>query len=68
MGRVSRDNWNVNDAWIGNLVRHWREDPGASYQTWFLWEERIKKAWSAPLNTWRCSAMEATTVSSDEPR
>jgi type II restriction enzyme len=24
---------NVNDAWIGNLVRHWREDPGASYQT-----------------------------------
>ncbi|KMO31182.1 type II restriction enzyme [Methylobacterium variabile] len=33
---------NVNDAWIGNLVRHWREDPGASYQTWFLWEERIK--------------------------
>ncbi|GJE04437.1 type II restriction endonuclease [Methylobacterium isbiliense] len=33
---------NVNDAWIGNLVRHWREDPGASYRTWFLWEERIK--------------------------
>jgi type II restriction enzyme len=30
---------NVNDAWIGNLVRHWREDPGASYQTWFLWED-----------------------------
>ena len=33
---------NVNDAWIGNLIRHWREDPGASYRTWFLWEERIK--------------------------
>ncbi|MGY2049088.1 type II restriction endonuclease [Methylobacterium sp. JK268] len=33
---------NVNDAWIGNLVRHWREDPGASYRTWFLWDERIK--------------------------
>ena len=30
------------DAWIGNLIRHWREDPGASYRTWFLWEERIK--------------------------
>ncbi len=30
------------EAWIGNLIRHWREDPGASYRTWFLWEERIK--------------------------
>ena len=30
------------EPWIGNLIRHWREDPGASYRTWFLWEERIK--------------------------
>ena len=28
--------------WIGNLVRHWRNDPGGAYQTWFVWEERIK--------------------------
>jgi len=32
----------LDEAWIGNLIRHWREDPGASYRTWFLWEERIK--------------------------
>ena len=32
----------MDDAWIGNLIRHWREDPGASYRTWFLWEERSK--------------------------
>lgn len=32
----------LDGAWIGNLVRHWRDDPGASYRTWFLWEERIK--------------------------
>lgn len=24
------------------LVERWREDPGGTYQTWFLWEERIK--------------------------
>ncbi len=31
-----------NGDWIGALVKHWREDPGATYRTWFLWEERIK--------------------------
>lgn len=24
------------------LIQRWRDDPGATYQTWFLWEERIK--------------------------
>ncbi|WP_019009390.1 hypothetical protein [Deinococcus aquatilis] len=24
------------------LLRRWRSDPGATYQTWFLWEERLK--------------------------
>ena len=33
---------NVEEAWVGNLMRHWRDDPSASYRTWFLWEERIK--------------------------
>ncbi|BAU91397.1 type II site-specific deoxyribonuclease [Methylorubrum populi] len=33
---------NVDDAWVGKLIRHWREDAGASYRTWFLWDERIK--------------------------
>lgn len=31
----------MND-WVGNLIRHWRDDPGGSYRTWFTWEERIK--------------------------
>jgi len=26
-----------------------------------------RKAWSAPLKIWRCSAMELTTISSDDP-
>lgn len=30
------------DNWIGELIRHWRVDPGGTYRTWFLWEERIK--------------------------
>lgn len=29
-------------VWTGDLIRHWREDPGGTYRTWFLWEERIK--------------------------
>ena len=24
------------------LITRWRQDPGATYRTWFLWEERIK--------------------------
>lgn len=24
------------------LITRWREDPGATYRSWFLWEERIK--------------------------
>lgn len=24
------------------LIHRWRDDPGATYQTWFLWEERLK--------------------------
>ncbi|HEX9631273.1 MAG TPA: hypothetical protein VGA02_02320 [Gemmatimonadales bacterium] len=24
------------------LVARWREEPGGTYQTWFLWEERLK--------------------------
>ena len=24
------------------LISRWRQDPGGTYQTWFLWEERLK--------------------------
>ena len=24
------------------MIRRWREDPGGTYQTWFLWDERLK--------------------------
>ena len=24
------------------LIRRWRDDPGATYQSWFLWDERLK--------------------------
>lgn len=27
---------------IETLIRRWRDDPGATYQSWFLWEERLK--------------------------
>ena len=26
----------------GQLIERWRSDPSATYQTWFLWEERLK--------------------------
>ena len=27
---------------LGSLIARWREDPNATYQTWFLWPERLK--------------------------
>lgn len=27
---------------IGELIDRWREDPSATYRSWFLWEERLK--------------------------
>lgn len=32
----------VSDSAIRTLIDRWREDPGSTYQTWFLWEERLK--------------------------
>lgn len=29
-------------ALIRKLIERWRDDPGATYQSWFLWDERIK--------------------------
>ena len=29
-------------ALVRKLIESWREDPGATYQSWFLWDERIK--------------------------
>lgn len=27
---------------IQTLIERWRDDPGSTYRTWFLWEERLK--------------------------
>ena len=27
---------------LRTLITRWREDPGGTYRTWFLWEERLK--------------------------
>src|SRR3990172_6335911 len=27
---------------LGALIARWRDDPRSTYQTWFLWEERLK--------------------------
>ncbi|HSQ29646.1 MAG TPA: type II restriction endonuclease [Gemmatimonadaceae bacterium] len=27
---------------VGLLISRWRQDPGATYQTWFLWDQRLK--------------------------
>ncbi len=31
-----------NEQEVDALLRRWRDDAGGTYQTWFLWEERIK--------------------------
>lgn len=27
---------------LQNLITRWRDDPGATYRSWFLWEDRLK--------------------------
>lgn len=27
---------------LGPLIERWRDDPGGTYRTWFLWDERLK--------------------------
>src|SRR3546814_7504323 len=27
---------------VRELIERWRGDPGSTYQSWFLWEERLK--------------------------
>lgn len=33
---------NTNTVLINVLLNRWRADPSGTYQTWFLWEERLK--------------------------
>ena len=30
------------DKLVRRLIARWRDDPGSTYSTWFLWEERLK--------------------------
>ena len=30
------------DGLVRRLIGRWREDPGATYRSWFLWDERLK--------------------------
>src|SRR5512146_2392502 len=30
------------EATLRQLISRWRDDPGATYRSWFLWEERLK--------------------------
>lgn len=32
----------MNEASLRRLIERWRDDPGGTYQSWFLWEERLK--------------------------
>ena len=36
------DTCSKNDINVRHLIHRWRDDPGATYRSWFLWEERIK--------------------------
>ena len=32
----------MSDALTEELIERWRSDPAATYQGWFLWDERLK--------------------------
>lgn len=34
---------------VTTLIQRWRDDPGGTYQSWFLWEERLKNFRSVRL-------------------
>ena len=36
------DSSTARDAHVRHLIDRWRDDPGATYRSWFLWDERIK--------------------------
>ena len=49
MTGVGRSRRQMREVWGASLsdlmqplIERWRSDPGGTYQTWFLWEERIK--------------------------
>ena len=45
MGRATlsgRGGSHLSTAPVRQLIERWRSDPGATYRTWFLWEERLK--------------------------
>lgn len=39
---ISRPASDANGRTLRTLILRWREDPGATYRSWFLWEERVK--------------------------
>lgn len=38
--RQTRKSQTMND--IATLIQHWKQDPAGTFQTWFLWPERLK--------------------------
>lgn len=32
----------ISDDPIRSLLCRWRDDPGSTYQNWFLWDDRLK--------------------------
>ena len=36
------DGMTAHDSALRQLILRWKDDPGSTYRTWFLWEERLK--------------------------
>lgn len=32
----------VDATHLGPLIERWKADPGSTYRSWFLWDERLK--------------------------
>jgi type II restriction enzyme len=42
MGTTTTTGISASPTEIDALIERWREDPGATYRSWFLWEKRLK--------------------------
>lgn len=41
---------------LGPLIQRWKADPGSTYRSWFLWDERLKKLSVHTARPSRCGA------------
>ena len=67
MGNADQTELVPDSAWakaMRTLITRWRNDPAGTYQTWFLWDQRLKNFRSIRRGIAEVSEIEAGTFGS----